>query len=94
MYDDDKSVNVHLICNEHEATYNKFLGMNPMGLSDPWHDFKNKQSFTNIKCNKQPYDVTQTICKVLTQWALVPLGTTIKQTIIHKNENVTNNFII
>ena len=38
MSDGDKSMIVHLICNQHVVTWNKFLGMNPMGLSDTWAD--------------------------------------------------------
>ena len=36
MYDDDKSMDVQLICNQHVVTYNKLRGMKLMGLSDPW----------------------------------------------------------
>ena len=49
-----------------------------MVLSAPWADCKNKQLFTNMKCNKQPKFVPQKNCKGLTQWAFVPLGVTIK----------------
>ena len=38
MSDDDKSMDVQLICNQCVVTYNKFCGMNPMGLSAPWGD--------------------------------------------------------
>ena len=48
MSDYDKSMYVQLILNQSTVTYNK-LGMNPMGLSAPWADYKNKQSFTNMK---------------------------------------------
>ena len=43
MSDDDKSMDVQLICNQLVVIYNKLLGINPMGLSDPWVDYKNKQ---------------------------------------------------
>ena len=43
MSDDDKSMDVQLICNQLVGIYNKLLGINPMGLSDPWVDYKNKQ---------------------------------------------------
>ena len=33
MYDDDKSMDVHLICNQRVVTYNKFQGIKPMGVS-------------------------------------------------------------
>ena len=33
------------------------------------------------------------MCQGLTQWALVPFGLTIKQTIIHKHDNVTNKIM-
>ena len=36
MYDDDKSMDVQLICNQRVVTQNEFLGVNPMGLSSPW----------------------------------------------------------
>ena len=49
MSDDDKSMDVQLICNQHVVIYNKFQGINPISLSDPWVDYKNKQLFTNIK---------------------------------------------
>ena len=46
MSNDDKSTDVQLICNQYVATYNKLQGMNPMGLSAPWPEYKNKQFFT------------------------------------------------
>ena len=49
MSDVDKSMDVQLICNQHVVTYNKFRGMNLLGLSAPWSDYKNKQLFTNMK---------------------------------------------
>ena len=49
MSDDDKSMDVHLICNQLVVIYNKLLGINPMGLSDPCDNYKNKQLFTNMK---------------------------------------------
>ena len=49
MSDDDKSMDVQLICNQHVMTYNKLQGINPMGLSAPCDDYKNKQLFTNMK---------------------------------------------
>ena len=36
MSDDDKSMDVHLICNQRLVTYNKYQGVNLMGLSSPW----------------------------------------------------------
>ena len=38
MYDDDKSIDVQLICNQRVVTYNKLIGMNPMVLSAPCDD--------------------------------------------------------
>ena len=32
-----------------------------MGLGAPLSDYRNKQLFTNMKKNKQPYDVTKKI---------------------------------
>ena len=49
MSDDDTPMYVQLICNQRVVTYNKLRGMNPMGFSPPWSDYKNKQLFTNIK---------------------------------------------
>ena len=36
MYDDDKSMDVQLICNQRVVTYNKLRGINQMGLIVPW----------------------------------------------------------
>ena len=36
MSDDDKSMDVQLICNQHLVTYNKLQCVNLMGLSAPW----------------------------------------------------------
>ena len=36
MSDDDKSMDVQLICNQNVVTDNKFQGLNSMGLSAPW----------------------------------------------------------
>ena len=49
MYNDDKSMNVQLICNQLVVTYNKLLGMNPMVIIAPWDDYKNKKLSTNMK---------------------------------------------
>ena len=49
MSDDDKSMDVKLICNQRVVTYNKLRGMNPMGLSVPWANYKNKQLSTNMR---------------------------------------------
>ena len=38
MSDDDKSMDVQFICNQHVLTYNTFWFMNPMVLSVPWAD--------------------------------------------------------
>ena len=38
MSDDDKSMDVHLICNQHVVTSDKLQGMNTMGISVPWDD--------------------------------------------------------
>ena len=35
MSDDDKSMDVQLICNQRVVTYNKLRGMNTMGLRSP-----------------------------------------------------------
>ena len=48
MSDDDKPMDVQLICNQCVVTDNKLRVMNPMGLSAPWEDYK-KQLFTNMK---------------------------------------------
>ena len=49
MSDDDKSIDVQLICNQRVVKYILFQGMNPICLSAPWADYKNKQLFTNMK---------------------------------------------
>ena len=49
MSDDDKSMGFKFICNQRIVTYNKLRDMNPMGLSAPCDDYKNKQLFTNMK---------------------------------------------
>ena len=38
MSDDDKSINVQLICNQRVVTYNKLQGINPMVISASWYD--------------------------------------------------------
>ena len=48
MSDDDKSMDVQLIFIQCIVTYNKFLGINPIGLSAPLTEYKNKQLFKNI----------------------------------------------
>ena len=42
--------------------FEKWQGINPMGLSAPWGDYKNNYSQT-LKCNRQPYSVTQKITR-------------------------------
>ena len=32
-------MDVQLVCNHRVATYNKLLGIKPMGLSDPWDEY-------------------------------------------------------
>ena len=49
MSNDDKSMDIQLICNQRVVTYNNLRCMNPMGLSAPWADYKNKKINTNIK---------------------------------------------
>ena len=66
MSDDDKSMDIQLICNQHVVTYNEFWDINPMGLSSSWYD-----SYDIIALNA----VKQ--FKGWTQWALVPLGPTL-----------------
>ena len=39
MFDDEKSMNAQLICNQRVVTYNKSWGMIPMGFSDPWYEY-------------------------------------------------------
>ena len=53
--------------------FENWQGINPMVLSSPWANYKNKQLSTNMKLNEQPYDITKKT-KGLTQWVLVPLG--------------------
>ena len=38
MSDDDKSMDVQLICNQSLVAYDKWQGVNLMGLSTPWSD--------------------------------------------------------
>ena len=38
MSDDDKAMDVQLVCNQRVVTYNKLRGMNLIGFSDPWDD--------------------------------------------------------
>ena len=49
MFDDDKTMNVQVICNQPVVVYNRFLGMNTMVFIATWADYKNKQLFTNMK---------------------------------------------
>ena len=49
MSDDDKSIDVQLVCNQRLVTHNQFRRMNQMVLAAPWYDYKNKQLFTNMK---------------------------------------------
>ena len=49
MSNDDESMYIQLIRNQRVVTYNNLRGMNPMSLSAPWDDYKNKQFNTNIK---------------------------------------------
>ena len=53
-------------------------GINPMGISAPWADYKNNLFIIKLKTKKQPYDITQKNCKRLTQWALFNFVTTIE----------------
>ena len=69
---------VQLICNHHVVTYNKLQGVNPMFISAPRANYKNKQIFTDMKYIKQPCDVPQKQINELTQLNFVTLGTTIK----------------
>ena len=48
MYDDDKSINVQLICKQYLWTYNTLRGMSKMSLSAPWTYNRSKQLFTNM----------------------------------------------
>ena len=52
MSDDDKSMDVQLICNQRLVTYNKLQGVNLMGLSAPWSDYPHITSLDSVKrCN-------------------------------------------
>ena len=42
-------MNVQLICNQRVVTHNKLRVMNPIGLSAPWSDHKNKHLLINMK---------------------------------------------
>ena len=39
MYDDDKSMDVKLICNQYVVNNIKLRGMKPMELGDPWSNY-------------------------------------------------------
>ena len=72
------------IIHKHESAKNnlmiqhkKIQGINPMGLCDPYADYKNNNTSQPIKQNKQPWDVTKNIYKELLQWAFVLLGRTL-----------------
>ena len=54
MYDDDNSMDFQLIYNQHVVTYNKFRGVNKMGIIAPLVNYINKQLFTNMKILKKP----------------------------------------
>ena len=43
MYDDDKSMDVHSICDQSVVNYNILQFLKPMVLSFPWADYKNKK---------------------------------------------------
>ena len=51
MYYDDKSMSFQLIFNQHLVPYNKFISMNPMGISSPWGNYK-KQTIIHEYENK------------------------------------------
>ena len=59
--------------------FEKLQGINTLGLSGPWDDYKPINYSQKWKCKKQSDDPTQNICKGLTQWDLVSLGPTIKK---------------
>ena len=49
MFDDDKSIDAQLICNQFEGAYNKLRGMNSMSFIASWDNYGNKRIFTNMK---------------------------------------------
>ena len=67
MYDEYKSMDFKLICNQRLGTYSKLWGINPMGLSSPCDEYIEIVSLHPVKKYK-----------AWNQWALVPLGQTIK----------------
>ena len=39
--------------------FENLQGINPMGLSLPWYDYKTNHYSQTLTYNKQPFDVTQ-----------------------------------
>ena len=48
MSDDDKSMDVQVICNQRLVTYNKLQGVNLMGISAPWEDYPHITSLDDL----------------------------------------------
>ena len=51
MYDEDKSMEVHLICNQSVGTKKTLRGINPVVLSAPWADSIGIIDFQTLKIN-------------------------------------------
>ena len=49
MSDDDKSMDIQLICNQHVVTYNELQGINPMGLSSSWYESYDIIALNSVK---------------------------------------------
>ena len=52
MSDDDKSMDVQFIYNQRVETYNKFRGMNPMGLISLWDESLDIIALHTVKKSK------------------------------------------
>ena len=66
-------------------------GINPMGLNDPYCNSYPNNCSAIKNCNQNLDIIALKNCKVLTQWALVPLWLTLISTNVLKNETVTKN---
>ena len=49
MSDDNKSMDVLLICNQYVVTYNKLLDIKPMGIIAPWAEYLEIISLDPVK---------------------------------------------
>ena len=65
--------------------FENWQGINPMGLSAPWVDYKNKQLFIKIKMKQSTLWCNKKIQGIKPMGISAPLWWLQKQTIIHKH---------